>query len=225
MQERISSVNPAKKSNLESRLIRYALAGGAVLGAPMAANAGIVYSGLIDATFSGNSSNFLSPLDFTLSTTDNGDGTGAVSVSGPVTTFFVPGTEGPAAMNFGDLISLANATGPGGDLLRSHTLSTFPFSYKTGDWGPSSSHYLGFQFNLSGSQVVGWAQLQAQVNCPSFCGPGGPSVTLIDFAYEDQAGAPIAAGQTVPEPSGLALFAMGAAGVLALRKRRQKTEN
>jgi hypothetical protein len=41
------------------------------------------------------------------------------------------------------------------------------------------------------------------------------------YAYDDGADAPIAAGAGVPEPSGLALLALGAAG-FALRRKQQQ---
>jgi LPXTG-motif cell wall-anchored protein len=61
-------------------------------------------------------------------------------------------------------------------------------------------------------------------------GSGFPTqLEVISWAYNDVAGAPIEAGQTTevgatPEPStaALGLLALGAAGILALRKRRNQ---
>ncbi len=77
--------------------------------------------------------------------------------------------------------------------------------------------YFGFRFTLDdaspnaavGTTVYGWAQVERV--SPS-------SGRLLQWAYEDS-GAPIQVG-AVPEPGTLSLLALGAAGIAALRKRR-----
>ena len=85
----------------------------------------------------------------------------------------------------------------------------------------SAPMLFGFDFkNGQGQTDYGWLRLKFTESANSL--PN--SVTLIDLAYNDD-GSAILAGQTaaLPEPGtfGLALLATGAAGVLALRKRRQ----
>lgn len=79
-----------------------------------------------------------------------------------------------------------------------------------------STGFLGFRFteNSSGNSsqtYYAWARLQ-----PGLSGNG----QLLDWAYDDS-GAPLAAG-TIPEPDGLGLLALGAAG-LAIRRRRLRS--
>jgi LPXTG-motif cell wall-anchored protein len=86
----------------------------------------------------------------------------------------------------------------------------------------ASNGFLGFQ-NAAGD--LGWLHVQVTID-----GSGFPSqLELIAWAYNDVAGAPIEAGQTTeaaatPEPgaAALGLLALGAAGILALRKRRNQ---
>ena len=219
-------------SKLDTRLLRYALAGGAVLAAPAAAHASIIYSGAVGSNINVSGAGPVndtlnvtldgSLTDFTLMAEIDAGNLAGVSVAGPGTTFFVADVNGPQALTLGALISAANATGPGGYLSRS--TGTTLFSAKTGNWDPNlAAAYLGVRFDISGSAHYGWAQLTVDVN------NGGPAgVNLVDYAYEDQAGVGISAGQTasaVPEPSSLALFAIGAAGLMALRRKRGNQQN
>jgi len=88
-----------------------------------------------------------------------------------------------------------------------------------GHFGPGASQgFLGF---LNSSGDLGWLQVKVTIS------GGFPSqLELISWGYNDVAGAPINAGQTgaAPEPGTLALslLALGAAGILALRRRRKE---
>jgi hypothetical protein len=112
-----TSRRAAAMSGLEGKLAKYALAGGAVLGAPFAAHADtIFYSGPLNQTISGNGGsltvNFLGSASMTLSTRDtpnSGFFENFASLTGASTTF-VANAGNPAALNFGDIISTANAT-------------------------------------------------------------------------------------------------------------------
>jgi hypothetical protein len=96
-----------------------------------------------------------------------------------------------------------------------------------GTWPKSAKGFAGVKFQTGGQTHFGWIRLEWQdtnnvpINFPN-------KLTAIDWAYNDVAGAPIFAGeglpQAVPEPStmALALLAAGSAGVLAWRRRRQE---
>jgi hypothetical protein len=215
-------------SKLESKLARYALAGSAVLAAPAAANASIIYNtgspaGLpanitTGATTSLNVSLDGTITDFTLAVNTNPQ----ASVSGPGTTSFVVDIDGPEALTLGTLINGSSVLGSTGNLF------SISGPTKSGNWQSTDTPvqaYLGVAFDISGSTHYGWAQLTVDAN---FGFPSNASITLIDYAYESQAGVGIEAGATasaVPEPSTLGLFALGAAGVMALRRKRQKAQN
>lgn len=68
---------------------------------------------------------------------------------------------------------------------------------------------LGFRFDSNGDLLYGWAEVQIS----------GSEVTITRWAYESDADTAIHVG-TVPEPNALALLGMGAAGVLAMRRKR-----
>ncbi len=197
--------SPALKQPLETRLMRYALAGGALLAVP-AAQASVIYSGPLNlvATTSNSVDVSFNPLaagatDFTLGVT-----------SGDITVTSGAGDSldiGP--LTLGTAITLADTTTSGPD----NVVKINAGPVYSGPWANMSSPaYLGVQFTASAQTYLGWAELQMD--------QATPSVTLLGYAYNDQAGQPINAGET-PEPSSLSLFALGAAGVLALRRRRQ----
>ena len=74
------------------------------------------------------------------------------------------------------------------------------------------SNFLGFRFDNGGSTHYGWAEIDI----------AGADLTITRWAYESDADTAIHVG-TIPEPNGLALLGMGAAGLLAWRNRRQKS--
>ncbi len=93
-----------------------------------------------------------------------------------------------------------------------------------GSWPGSGTGFLGVQIQRDGDVHYGWIRLQLEDLSSLKDGPEGASdrVTVVDWAYQSVAGAPIEAGQTVPEPSTgtLTLLATGAAGALTWRRRR-----
>lgn len=197
-------MKPASKCGTEGRLARYALAGSALLALP-AAHAGTVYSGPVNFTATtGNSVsidfNGDSATDLTLTATTGPYSGNEIDVSG------VGFNMGPLA--FGDPITLANTTSTGGALMKPSG-GGYP-------WNGVTSGYLGVRFTQTGQDYLAWAHLDLA--------PDASSVTLNGYGYNDVAGASINAGDgAVPEPSSFALFALGAAGVLALRQRRKRS--
>lgn len=92
----------------------------------------------------------------------------------------------------------------------------------SGQWVRNGLNYIGFRFTDEASATrYGWASV--------FVGPSATdsSRKIVEVWYESEANTAIAVGDTgatsgeVPEPSTAALLAIGAAGVLALRRRRQ----
>lgn len=83
---------------------------------------------------------------------------------------------------------------------------------------PSNSAFFGFK---ASNGDLGWVRLTDT----GTAGHVPTSVTLVDYAYNNVAGGSIYAGEGIltPEPGsmGLSLLALGAAGVVALRRRRK----
>jgi len=112
--------------------------------------------------------------------------------------------------NFGSFAVLAKTD--------SSTGNFYPFS------GSAQRGFIGLRFSFDGgvNRHYGWADITVN---PDF------TVTLHGFAFENCANEPIHAGSTsggatcssapIPEPHSAALVALGAAGLLAYRRRRK----
>jgi hypothetical protein len=90
-----------------------------------------------------------------------------------------------------------------------------------GTWpDANNTGFAGVKFTEGGLTHFGWVRLKFGENAK-----GPNSITAIDWAYNDVAGAPILAGQTssIPEPSNkaLALLSAGSVALLAWRRRRR----
>lgn len=88
-----------------------------------------------------------------------------------------------------------------------------PSATAAGDWGGGATGFVGLQLDDGGTIHYGWARFSYVDN-----GDASSSLTLVDFAYEDTPDTAILTG-AVPEPGTSSLLA-GAAGLLALRRRR-----
>lgn len=92
------------------------------------------------------------------------------------------------------------------------------FGSDAGNWQLNADNYFGFRFvNEAGDTThYGWGRLAV--------GPSSTVRTLVDYAYESEAGQPINVGAgMVPEPRHtqlLSALALGAVGLLYRRNRR-----
>ena len=109
-----------------------------------------------------------------------------------------PGAYVAIGLNGGELLGPNDRPGAWGDC---------PCSYILWD-----HRYMAFSFNATDGTHFGWL---------SFSVPGRGPFVIHDYAYEDQADAPIRVGQftsVVPEPQTAAMFLAGLLGVLAMRR-------
>jgi MYXO-CTERM domain-containing protein len=223
---------------------RYAAAAGSALALANSAEAAIIYSGVRDITASIASGTRTSATEFI---DINGKGNGFVlfaqdfvcnNCRPPFERWevgLIPGNSGGRQilaagagadsvrrLVSGALISSgASYFGIPYDVRRREViLNKPPSTYTRGDWpDASNTGFAGIRFTEGGQPHYGWIRLKfsEQAGFPD-------SITAIDWAYNDVAGAPIRAGQTssVPEPGGkaLALLAAGSVGLLAWRRRK-----
>lgn len=203
------TLNPTLKQPFETRLLRYSLAIGALAAAP-SAHASIISVPLNTIITTSNSPFDISldgagtDLTITLSGTSSGSPySGAVNAA-PSAGDALSGVP----LAFGAPINLGDPTVTVSQILLGYSSS----GSNTGSWVSQPDAFLGVQFTSNSQQYLGWVHLQVATG----------SATLLGYAYNDQAGQSINAGDTgaTPEPASLSLFALGAAGVLALRRRQ-----
>ncbi len=216
-----------------SRWTSYAAAAATTtLGCAASADANIIYSGPIDRHFSGNQ-NALFPLaapgTFLVGYHHNpGDGvsygasfsvrrTAAPFGQGSIAGLVVPGSFGgqyASKLRFGQNIS----TRP--FVPRGATLASDGPDVPNAQWQEPGTGFLGFRFTGPLGVQFGWARID-------FTDSSHHDFTLIDYAFASP-GERIKAGQTsesVPDSGGsLGLLALGCAGLLAWRARRQQAE-
>ena len=211
---------------LSNRFEKHVLVAAAVaMGATAAANAAVVYSGIlnfscaidIDGTY----------INVQTGQLTNGPGSGVPgwdvnpyrSSTGSGMNFFSPTGGGmvSAASGTGPAINLASGTLIGASSNFSSATATISFGSAAGQWQYASNNIVGFRFvSSAGTTHYGWMRFLMGSQPAS-----GNLVTrtVVDFAYESVAGGSIAAGNNgVPAPGALAL--LGVAGLAGTRRRR-----
>lgn len=91
-----------------------------------------------------------------------------------------------------------------------------------GNFAGATEKYVGFRLHLSSNEdlVYGWAKLSILGDLDDY--PANGDIILHEWAYESTPNTPITAGSAaVPEPTSLAIFAMGGVGVAAWKRRRK----
>jgi len=215
---------------LSNRFEKHVLVAAAVaMGATAAANAAVVYSGIV---------NFSCAVDL--------DGTYINVETGQLTNG--PGTEVPGwdvnpystagGMNFynstggGQMRRPGVTTGTAGNLALGTVIGaagsfntsignvygTTAATGLNGGWTYSSENIIGFKFvAASGATHYGWMRFLMGAIGSAGLGNNAPTRTVVDFGYQSVAGESIAAG-AVPAPGALAL--LGVAGLAGTRRRR-----
>lgn len=207
----------AGKRELRKRIAAYCLAAAGSAGVAAPASAAIVYTDLNpDQTYTPSNT---TTLDL------NGDSTNDLLI--PFVYWSTGGAEVYGLSSAGILrTSIGNdkalalnkgySIGPGvsASFASRPDFWTVTGTQVNGNWPGASHKYLGVRIPIGGgSYQYAWVEVSAA--------SARNSITIHGYAYETEADTPIPAG-SVPEPSGLALFALGAAGVVAWRRRQKK---
>ncbi|MFN0053942.1 MAG: PEP-CTERM sorting domain-containing protein [Planctomycetales bacterium] len=207
----------------------FAVAGGASLAMVASAGAAIIYSGPQNVV----ANNTNGPQTIAIGTgsgvkisafTNTLFSTGAAQLNGQGNGVLRNASSQAKRLLSGSVISNGGSFGTGPKFLLYQTSSG---SFDQGTWSVSDVAFAGVKLNDPLGTHYGWIRL----HITDTNGAGFPAeVTAIDWAYNDVNGASIKAGDTgvvsVPEPATMAmtLFAAGAAGVLAWRRRKAQAE-
>lgn len=84
-------------------------------------------------------------------------------------------------------------------------------SIEVGEFNEPGLAYVGLRFDLDDGTHFGWAEVNVG------------SITMQRFGYEEEAGVGLRTpGTGIPEPATLGLLALGATGIMALRRRQRE---
>jgi hypothetical protein len=217
----------AQKSHLKSikKISATALAVGTGIGVGTTVDAAVVYTDNVD--ISANSFGALESFQLDL----NSDGVDDFTFShyfqpqgycgyGCYIQHFGDSTVDAAGANgaaYGPLIA-GQSIGPDTTFSSSQGLGSVYYYQDQGIWAQGSTGYLGLKLDVAGQNYYGWARLAIDSYTSG--------VTLLDYAFENEAGKGILAGQmaVVPVPAMAPLFAaaLGAMGVTSFRRRKRE---
>lgn len=137
-------------------------------------------------------------------------GSNGVAASGSpdfYTTALLPGATVDASLNY----------------INSSTMLKVEPTLTEGEWPNdlSDPRYVGFRFMNASGLHYGYARVGTAAST------GVAQAVVYDYAYESAANTAITIGDVdpgtgIPEPSGLSLFVLGAAGVAAMKRRRNR---
>lgn len=222
MEKPVENCAPTQKS----RFPKAAALAGTALALPIAANAGLITGGpfptvtstsvsgnqTLDLDLNGGGTDFTFTASFTNKTVTVlpvSAGAAYVGVTGPL----------PMQQPFTVDGSSPFLTGTG-TIQQSIKFVKYKMD---GPWPTNGGFaYLGIRFMDGGLPVYGWIQLSATTldeDCCILLDRTTSNFTVNAFAYQNDG-----SGITVdaPEPASLAMFALGAAGILAMRARRKR---